>query len=195
LDAYRAEYAELYQVWRNLDTKAQGATAIAGIFVAGAFAFAEDFARSNSIAQKAVIGVFGFALGLSVLLSLSVLSVKTRWSAHVGRNIERLATDLLDLEDCELSPRLARFLGDQAMVWRMAVTSLRGSVASKSILLKRSQFFLGIGIVLAIVLTFTRVFFVTVSGGKLPRHVSSIERRPTRCREDHSRLSATPSPQ
>lgn len=158
LDAYRGEYGELYQTWRNLETKAQGNAAIAGIFLAGLFAFVSDIAPQPPWWQKTLLVVSGCALGLSVLFAALVLAVRTRWSPQVGRNIEALATDLNRLDDDrEVAERLPAFISDQVDVWKNGVTELQDLVHRKARNLRLAQLCLAFGVVAIVFVTLLNV--------------------------------------
>ncbi len=148
LDAYRVEYAELYQTWRSIDTKAQGNVAIAGIFLAGLFAFVKDIVLATLWWQKTLLVVSGCALSFSVLLAVLVLKVRTRRSPQVAHYIETLARDLADLSDeSDIRSRLPAFASDQIEGWRNSVSEMDRLVTEKANKLYWAQVLLGLGVV------------------------------------------------
>lgn len=158
LDAYKDEYGELYQTWRNIEAKAQGNVAIAGIFLAGLFAFLRDIAPETFWWQKALLVTAGCALGISVLLAALVLKVRTRLSPQVGRNIEALVRDLTRLSDeSDLIGRLPAFASDQMEVWRSTVSQLEDIVQGKAKNLRCAQIFLALGVVAIVILVLAKI--------------------------------------
>ena len=157
LDGYRVQYAELYQTWRSVDTKAQGNVAIAGIFLAALFVFVRDIAPAALWWQKTLLVVSGCALTFSVLLALLVLELRTRWSPH-ARNIETLARDLADLSDeSEVRSRLPEFASEQIEGWRNSVSDMDQIVKEKATKLYLAQVLLALGVVSIAIITIIKI--------------------------------------
>jgi hypothetical protein len=158
LDAYRVEYGELYQTWRSIDTKAQGNVAIAGIFLAGLFVYVKDIDPAGLWWQKTVLVVSGCALVFSVLIAVLVLQVRIRWSPQVGKNIEKLAHDLLDLSDeSDMGNRLPAFQSDQVEGWKNSVDKIREIVTGKANKLYCAQVLLAVGVVCIAIITILKI--------------------------------------
>src|SRR6266852_3037846 len=77
LDTYRKEYAELSDVWKGIDTKAQGTATIAGVFVAAAFTFAKDL-TGNKLDNlgRWLLAVAIFLLIVSIAFSVFALKMR-----------------------------------------------------------------------------------------------------------------------
>ena len=83
-DSYRDEYKEISDIWRGLETKAQGNIAIAGIFIAGAFAFiAKPETGIHWLEKQFLIASLVF-LVISVVSSVLVLKVREVYFPPMG---------------------------------------------------------------------------------------------------------------
>ena len=65
LDPYQAEYKDLFDAWKNIETKAQGAATTSGIFLAAAFAFAREFDPTTALVLKVLLASSVLALAAS----------------------------------------------------------------------------------------------------------------------------------
>src|SRR5262249_37673689 len=90
LDSFREQYRDLAESWRHMDTKAQGAGAIAGVFLAAALAWAKDLPTDFTVPQKIAL------VGCVVLLILAVISAVT--ALHV-RNVSSPPPRINDVRD------------------------------------------------------------------------------------------------
>jgi hypothetical protein len=106
VEARREEYSELSELWRHLDTKAQGVIALAGILLAAFVAFVTKAQPSPGCGRVlAVAGVLLFTASLTT----AVLSLRIRevvGPPHFG-DIESTIDDFLKLPLDERSSRLA----------------------------------------------------------------------------------------
>jgi hypothetical protein len=161
LRAYKDEYIELYSIWRNLETKAQGTIVMAGIFLAGLFTLMKD--PLPPIAwQRWLLGFSAITLGTSAFMASLVQRVRSRVSPQFGIPVEALAEDLLSrvTNPDELVSRLTGFVGDQVEMWKNSVSQFQLAVDKRADSLWRAQFVLGVamvGIVLVSVLRITNV--------------------------------------
>ena len=71
LDSLRAEYRELSETWRHIESKAQGAVTILGIFLAGVFAFIRLLPEDATPVEKwflvAALALLAFSIVCAVL--------------------------------------------------------------------------------------------------------------------------------
>lgn len=89
LGIYNAQYTDLNDRWKAIDTKAQGSVAIAGIFIGGIFALARDVTcRTHGGEVALMLAVVG-VLALSTLCSALAL---------LTRNVHRPMPEQLQLD-------------------------------------------------------------------------------------------------
>ncbi len=106
LEAYRMEHRDLVETWRALDTKAQGAAANAGIFLAGLFAFLRDVAtHPPSAAVRFGLALATVALVVSVIVAILALRIRYTQGAPLGAPLEELARDQMKLAEHERTER------------------------------------------------------------------------------------------
>jgi hypothetical protein len=159
LEAYREDYKKLTDTWHNLEGKAQGNVAIAGIFIAGAFAFIREIEKNAYLHEKIFLATAITCLVISVVLS--ILTLRIRWVAFppVGENVDRLVADLLRISDpTEFSNRLPLFFNDQIAEWRIVNDAVDEANKLKAKHLWRAQLFLLSSIIIIALLLFTRIF-------------------------------------
>lgn len=141
LEAYRKEYERLWDTWRHLDIKAQGSIAIAGIFLAAAFAFLKDVGSNMTVFETALLSAAVLLVIVTVLLAVLALRIKEVLDGPSGETIHGMAKDLIIActSQEEQAERLRRFQGDEMKLWCEAIDSLRRVNASKAILVLRGQ--------------------------------------------------------
>jgi hypothetical protein len=125
MDGYEAEYKETAETWRQLETKAQGTAAIAGILVAAAFAFSRDVTRFSGTEKifLAVTVVLLVTVEILALVSLFIRSVDTRPG---GTFLSKPLSDMLRArteEDTE--ERYLAHLVDEENQWQRAILAHR----------------------------------------------------------------------
>ncbi|MGQ0761785.1 MAG: hypothetical protein ACT4OT_07195 [Acidobacteriota bacterium] len=146
LDSYRDEYKDVSETWRNLEGKAQGAVAIAGIFVAGAFAYIRDAKTPGSL-EKVSLAVSIFSLMASVLFAIWALKVRKVPAPPWGSEIGKLVQDLLAIkDDPELAKRVPLFTTDQVKLWETSTNKAKKVNQSKANWLLASHVFLVLAI-------------------------------------------------
>jgi len=119
LDTQRDQYGELSDTWRNIDTKAQGAGAIAGVFLAALFAWIRDLPATFTAGQRWLL-VGGIVLPvLSAVFALLALRIRTVSAPPLGDETQEMVDDLLNPAKIqELPERLPGFAYDQIRAWR-----------------------------------------------------------------------------
>lgn len=158
LVAYREEYKELSDTWRGLETKAQGSIAIAGIFIAGAFAYIRDITPNSHPYEKLFLIIIVLCLVTSVVLSILALKIRTVAAPPMGEYIDQMVRDILNLNnDDELAERIVRFDNDQITTWRMVKKEAENANRLKARYLWRAQIFLMSAIATVALLMISRV--------------------------------------
>jgi hypothetical protein len=133
LEAFRAEYADLSDTWRQLEAKAQGTVAIAGIFLAAAYAFVRDLRAATSSGLLRI----GIALAVllflaSVVLAVLALRVREVQAPPVGDTLRELAEDLMQVSPADRGERMPDFLRDQMRLWPETNADLRKQTEAKA---------------------------------------------------------------
>ena len=148
VEAYSNEYKELADTWRNLETKAQNAITIAGIFIAGAFAYVRDIKLETHRTEKFLLGVCVCFLIASVVLSILALRLRKIAAPFMGDTLNKLVNDLLQVsEDQEFLERLPNYYEDQITLWQQVKNETQEANRSKA----RFLWWAHITLVLAIV--------------------------------------------
>lgn len=166
LDAYHDEYEKLTDIWKGLETKAQGVVTIAGIFIAGAFAFIRDLTTLHlNQNDKRLLGVAIFCLVLSVILSILVLTLRKVEPPPTGGEVSQAVRDILRLKPGEIAaqhdeilPELnLDFINEQTIMWRRAMESASKVIKWKVKSLWAAQWLLVVAISLVVWLTLSIV--------------------------------------
>jgi hypothetical protein len=119
LEGYREEYRDLSETWRNLDGKAQGSGAIAGIFLAAVFAWVRPLAAGVGTVEKVFFCASIVLLVASVVAAVLALQVRTVSAPPLGDETGQMINDLLRPENAdELPERVPRLFKDQIRAWR-----------------------------------------------------------------------------
>jgi hypothetical protein len=154
LDSYREEYKELSDVWKALETKAQGTVTIAGIFIAAAFTFAKDLATTRlDFYGNLFLGAAIIFLIPTIILSVLVLWRRTVKSIPGGEAVEQWADDIGETLDEDLPEMTRRFIDQQSSVWKTTVSSAKEAITQKENLLHAAQILLLLAIGAAAVVT------------------------------------------
>lgn len=156
LDAYKAQHTEYVDLWKTLDTKAQGTIAIAGIFLAGAFGFARDVGDLEWVPR------FLFAGAVVALWASVACAVRALWVSRVrfppaGETAELELKRLEHLAKEDRASELKVVLYDLASGFRLAITSIEAGIARKATWLLRAQVSIGLGATILTVATLYRV--------------------------------------
>jgi hypothetical protein len=154
LRAYEQEFAHLSAVWKDLDAKAQGTVAVAGIFVAATMAFARD-PNDQGVAFTGILALTVALLVASVLLAVRAARIERVDAPPQGAQVASLALDLLALAmpDQERPVRMENFYRDQLPAWQRASESYRSVNRTKAHALSVAQGALVSAVVLFAALT------------------------------------------
>lgn len=163
LETFRAEYQEVHQTWRNLESKAQANITLAGIFLAAALAYIEKINPAPNPMEKFLLIAALVLLGASVTLSVFVLLVRDIIDPPMGKFVRKYLPPLLRREtEKDLRAAIDIAFNQANEAWRKATERARERNAEKAQHLTDAQGLLVAAIALFAVLTIARV--VTLGG-------------------------------
>lgn len=139
LDRVGYEHEQLSEQWRQLDSKAQSTATIAGIFMAGAFAFLQSSSVQLTVVQKFIFFLIIAALVLSIAFAVYSMLVESIPMPPTSSKICEMLTDLLPQSDSELERRYDGLIADIIDPWVAVNGSLLGKIAGKGGKIKVSQ--------------------------------------------------------
>jgi hypothetical protein len=151
LEAYRQEYDELSQDWRNLDTKAQGNITVCGIFLAAIVAFAKDLAAKGTVDERSLLIFTAVLLAVSVGTSLITLIVRPVLGAPLGAAHDRLVADLIRTKATS-DAQILNYIRDQISFWKETNRDLQAANSAKAKVLLTGQILLVFAILAATIL-------------------------------------------
>jgi hypothetical protein len=154
---YKAEYAELVEVYRDLERKALFVITICGFLIAGSVSFIKPELHLI-FNQKIYLSItLGFVF-LTILLCVALFFVRNTKNPPRGKETDCLVKDLFKLESPhEINNRYINFLNDQISGWEICCKEFRDKIInSKWKLLVSAQFslFAAIGLSLIGLITF-----------------------------------------
>ena len=132
LAGYEAEHGRLMDRWKALDTKAQGAVAIAGIFLGGVFTFIRDLEPGAPVVEAWLLIAIALLLTCAVFLSVLALRVRGLIDPMPGEEAERIAKDVVGRDAAEIRALAPALYGERFNVWREVNVRLRGLVDAKA---------------------------------------------------------------
>jgi hypothetical protein len=135
------EYKELTGAWRNLDAKAQGNITVAGIFIAGAFAYLTKFTQPG-IAEAGIFFLTVLFLMVCVVLSVLVLRVSEVPPHYLGGFMRYMVRALEGKTNEEFQVHLPLYHNEHAAHWNESSEKLIVANESKGKLLWAAQVFL-----------------------------------------------------
>jgi hypothetical protein len=156
LEAYRAEYKELSDDWKTIDTKLQGTITVCGIFIAGIIALIKDFSPHASRDQRMLLISVSIILGLSVLSCIIALFVRAIPYVPEGSDLARLVDDIVE-ERSVSDEQIQNYIRDQIRLWQRPNADIALSNAAKAWLLLAGQTLLVFAIAFSVVLIGTVV--------------------------------------
>lgn len=157
IDNYRRSYELLIGDWKDLDHKAQGTVAMAGIFLAAIFAFIRQFPANISSLEAGLLLAVTLLLFCGVAIAVFALRVRALKASVYGEQQDKLVSDLLILDAAEISGHLNGFLNDQLHLWRAANTALTEGNLKKARLLLGAQIILIAAILVIALLTILQI--------------------------------------
>jgi hypothetical protein len=133
LETYREEYRDLSETWRNLDTKAQGLGAIAGIFLAALFTWARDMPATLGVGLRFLAVASIILLVVSIIAVVFALQVRRVAAPPFGEETADMVRDIVNKQRLEeLADRLVGFCNDQITVWSDTNKDMSGKSKSKA---------------------------------------------------------------
>lgn len=158
LTAHKGQYKELAEIWRDLDSKAQGTIAVSGVFLAGALAFIRALTAAATTAEKLVLTATAGFLALSIVFALIVLWVRSVRAAPLGGSLDGLVQDLIAADDGTSPQRLLNYYRDQAGMWQVTNRDVEKVNTRKARFLLAGQITLVMAIICAAVVTLMRIW-------------------------------------
>ena len=151
VDHCKTEYTSLADTWRSLEQKAQGTTAIVGIFLAAATLLFGQADQLPALAGYSLVGAVIF-LVLSVLFALWSLLVRDFQTVEGTEDVIKAAEDVLGAhDDREASKTIPAYVTDRTAKWQEANTALHEQNQKKAKAVGRAQILLMIAVVLLLV--------------------------------------------
>ncbi len=140
LEAQKAERREHSDNRKNLETKAQGAGAIAGIFLAAIFAWARDPQGNLTGFENILLTCSVVLLVFSIISAVFALIVRRVRFPPIGSMDGGIMSDLLRIDkEEELVLRIPAFINDQIRLWQDANENIRNQNATKAKYIGASQ--------------------------------------------------------
>lgn len=131
LAAHGEAYKELTQSWRAIETKAQGTVALAGIFMAAAFAFVRDVPEDVGRATLVLFGVAVVLLTFSAIGAVWAQRVRTI-PASPSLLVHRWIEAIRKLPTEEQAARLPGFYEEYNDAWVTTNGKLMDLIRSKA---------------------------------------------------------------
>jgi hypothetical protein len=164
--AYRDEYKDLYDAWKNIDTKAQGTVAIAGIFLGAVFTLANPsptWAVKLSAEDRGFLFLSAGALALAVVLAAVALWVVTAPRQVEGAKVRQLVTTAVGGTAPDPTT-VAKLRQDLSTLWQATNERFAADVEAKAKWLRMAQVTLVAGVLLFATVTFLRIARAPVGG-------------------------------
>lgn len=157
LESYLDEYKESIANRKNLEAKAQGNVAIAGIFIAGIFALiTKSDSHLNEVERFFLLIAMGFLVS-SIVFSILVLQARTVPLPPLGSFIDYSVKRLLQVDDIDFHERLQRFSNNHLNRWRKVMSKVDTEVKLKASRLWIAQVLLVAAILSAALLAIIKV--------------------------------------
>jgi esterase/lipase len=151
LDAYRAEYKERSEDFKNLDVKAQGTITVCGIFLAGVIALLKDLSSKVTQDQRLLIICIAVMLSSSVICCMTALLVRRIIAVPQASDQDKLVDLFLKIQTPS-DTQVANHIRDQYSLWADANTELLRANESKAGRLTVGQVMLVLAILASAVL-------------------------------------------
>jgi len=153
----QSEYEELTDSWRQVDSKAQTCAAIAGIFIAAAFAFVRNSALTLSLCEKLFLLLLVLVLILSIVMSIQAMLLRRVPVPPTPENIAQMVSELLETAEEEHEERHGALVADTINAWIPVNRQLRADLADKAGRLVTAQRLLLVAAILMALLTVVAV--------------------------------------
>ncbi|HKG13344.1 MAG TPA: hypothetical protein VKB12_08390 [Pyrinomonadaceae bacterium] len=158
LTSYQEAYKERTDNWKSLETKAQGSITIAGIFIAGAFAYIDKSATTMSMHQQFLAITAVASLVASVLLAVYALKIQEVLPPPYGNFVKANVERFLEVTDeAELRERVEYFDYDMISQWERVLNVVDEQIGKKVDCLFNAQAALVFAVVVVAILAVSRV--------------------------------------
>lgn len=131
-DRVQSEYLELTDSWRQVDAKAQATAAIAGIFMAAAFAFVRNSALGLSGWEKLLLLSLVMVLIVSIMMAVRTMLMRAVPVPPTSESIAQMVSELLETAAEEHEERHAAIVADTINAWIPVNRQLRADLADKA---------------------------------------------------------------
>lgn len=137
----KAEYAELWDSWKVVESKAQPIAALAGVFLAGAFAYVGQLKGAGEAEQATLIAIVGLLIGGTVA-ALSAIWITDVTSPYLSSEGVDETDDMLreSANEAELQLRHERMIQAAIGRWTSACNETRAALDRKRWLLNKCLF-------------------------------------------------------
>lgn len=158
VEASQAEYADILDNWKWIDSKAQATSTICGVFIAASFAFLKNSQFNLSSWEKVLLVALFVALISAIGFAVLAMHVRETSARPMGAaESHRRATDAAGRPPSEHDLRYLELLKVNAENWVEANEGFRKGIADKALRLRLSQAFL-----LAAVTAVTALLLATI---------------------------------
>jgi hypothetical protein len=158
LASYQEAYKERTDNWKSLETKAQGSITIAGIFIAGAFAYIDKGAATMTAHQQFLAIIAVASLVASVLLAVYALKIQEVLPPPYGNFVKANVERFLEVDDeAELKVRVEYFDYDMISQWERVLNVIDEQLGKKVDCLFNAQASLVFAVVVVAILAVSRV--------------------------------------
>lgn len=161
LDSYSEKYKELSEIWRNLETKAQGTITIAGIFIAGALAYIREISPQTYLYEKLFLGISIVCLIICVIYSILALYIRDVSGSPIGKILDDLAQKFFKVKnDKDFQAYIEKFPVNQCAAWRKTEESVCKEIKLKADHLLKAHIFLVLAVLIIALLSILKLFFI-----------------------------------
>jgi hypothetical protein len=154
---YRDEYAAGLDLWRDIERKAQGVVAIAGIVLTGLFAIVRaEHVQAIGLATELCVVVI--SLGLAVVSAVSALWTRRLSTPPQAYLLEQSAGDIAKvISKSSADEHLSRFVEGQLNDWKLSVAEIKRANEKKAQDLNLSHKFVLLSMLSLLIATITAV--------------------------------------
>lgn len=141
LDDIKAEYAELWDSWKVVESKAQPIAALAGVFLAGAFAYVGQLKGASEAEQVTLVAIVALLIAGAVF-ALSAIWITDVTSPYLSSEGVDEIDDMLHVsaDEAELQLRRERMIQAAISRWTNACSKTRAALDRKRWLLNKCLF-------------------------------------------------------
>jgi len=155
--AYEAEYRDALETSRTIDSKAQVALTVSGVFLAAVFAFSRDLSAFGCV-DRGLLLLPVLALVIALFFGVTTYRVQTTIAAPMGTFVGGRIKDLIAVsEEKRRAETRVRFVDEKIDTWSRAIAGLSTVNVEKAKSLTRLHFWLIVAAVLTAVFCISRI--------------------------------------